>query len=171
MIDAGAVHKNYRGASLLRERVLRKRDLQRLELRIERERAFEIIMRGRFVARRTRDEAGVIEQLRVACAEPQSFFDRGLRLREFAGLERRPRDRVCAVDVAARFILACGKRVSVVGFQIMIGVEERELAIIKLAVERAEPRDLFDERVLREEEGRKYPPSASGGLGASARRR
>ena len=108
----------------------------------------EVISCRDLVARRACNHPRVIKEAGVARAKPGRLFDGRLRFPDFARLEGGPRQGVGPVDIAAHFILFPGARVCLVCFQVMIGMEESKLTVVKNAVEGAEPSDLFDERVL-----------------------
>jgi hypothetical protein len=76
----------------------------------------------------------VIEKFGILRVEAQGFFHGRLRFFKFARFERRPGQRVRAVDVAPLFILPLRQFVSLRGLQVVIGVEERELTIVERTV-------------------------------------
>lgn len=107
-----------------------KRSLERVEVRVERERAPEVITGRKFVTSGAGDHPGVIKELRVACAESERLFDGRLRFIELARFQRRPRQRVRAVDVTSHFKLFDRARVGFFDLDVVVGVKERELAVI-----------------------------------------
>src|SRR5712692_4383878 len=73
--------------------------LQRIELRAERQRAFEIITGRGFITRSPRNHPRVIKQPRVPRAEAKCLFHGRLCLGKFFGFERCPGHRIGSVDI------------------------------------------------------------------------
>src|SRR5215470_84614 len=116
--------------SLFGQRLFGNLGLSRIEARAELQRPPQILLSGRPVPRGSRNHSGVVKQLRVLRAQSQGVLGRLPRLVNLSGFERRPGQGVRAVNVAPRFIFTLSELISFAWFQIVVGVKERELAIV-----------------------------------------
>src|SRR5262245_19485474 len=134
---------------LLAQRLFGNLGLSRIEARAELQRPPQILLSSRPVSCGSRDHSGVVKQLSVLRAQSQGVLDRLPRLVNLSGLERRPSQRVRPVNVAPRFVFTFGELISFARFQIVVGVKERELAVVKLPARGADLTRLFAQCVLR----------------------
>src|SRR5216683_295334 len=91
----------------------------------------------------------MIRETRVLCAQAQGLFDCGLRFGCLSCFEGGPGQGVGAVDVSPHGRFSGSVCVGLLGFQIMIGIEQSQLAIVKRAIEFVEASNFLHERVLR----------------------
>ncbi len=129
------------------ERPPRDLGLKNVERRIDGERLLKILRTIAAVAQRVGDHPRMVEQSRVARAEPERLVHCRLRFRVPSLLVKNPREHVARVDVSARGALARRGLKRFVETRIVVGPEERQLARV-CAARRARALDELDEFVL-----------------------